>query len=342
MTTTEHRSDSDPARRVRVDVQLDQSAWSTHLAAETLQGLSDDPPWIPPVWFYDGPGSELFDQITRLDEYYPTEAERQILDAHAADIVEMTGMETLAEIGSGTSEKTSLLLDAGESAGSLATFAPFDCSEEVLRRASTQIAADRPGLSVHAVVGDFNEHLGSLPTEGACVLAFLGSTIGNLEPHQRKGFLADVAANLDADDWFLLGTDLVKAPSELIPAYDDARGVTARFNLNALRVMNHELDADFDTGAFTHRAVWNEEDSRVEMQLVASHDQSVHLQALGGLDLELRAGDHIRTEISTKFTHEQVRSELAGAGLVTEAAWRDGQGRFLVSLARPDCAGSGL
>lgn len=319
---------------IRVDVHLDQSAWSTHLAEETFKGLNDDPPWIPPVWFYDEPGSVLFEQITRLEEYYPTEAERQILAAHATEIAETTGMETLAEIGSGTSDKTALLLDAGEAAGTLSTFAPFDCSEEVLRRTCAQIAAARPGMSVHAVVGDFNEHLWALPTEGACVLAFLGSTIGNLEPPQRKGFLADVAATLDHDDWFLLGTDLVKPVEQLVPAYDDSRGVTARFNLNALSVMNSQLIADFQPDAFEHRAVWNEQESRIEMQLVACNDQSVHLAALDGLDLEIRAGEHIRTEISTKFTRGQVRSELAGAGLVTEEAWTDAEGRFLVTLAR--------
>ncbi len=336
MTRTEDPPADPVASRVKVDVRLDQSAWATHLAEQTLRGLRDDPPWIPPVWFYDACGSELFDQITRLEEYYPTEAEREILTAHAGEIARRTGMQTLAELGSGTSEKTSLLLDAGESAGTLTTFAPFDCSEEVLRRASEQIATERRGLRVHAVVGDFNEHLGSLPTSGVCVLAFLGSTIGNMEPHQRKGFLADVAANLDCDDWFLLGTDLVKAPDELVPAYDDRHGITARFNLNALSVMNHELLADFDPGGFEHRATWNDTDSRIEMHLVARSEQSVHLEALGGIDVRFAAGDHIRTEISTKFTSEQVRGELAEAGLVTEDSWTDAAGRFLVSLARPD------
>lgn len=319
---------------IRVDVHLDQSAWSTHLAEETLRGLNDDPPWIPPVWFYDELGSVLFEEITRLEEYYPTEAERRILATHATEIVEISGMETLAELGSGTSDKTALLLDAGEAAGTLSTFVPFDCSEEVLRRASAQIAAARPGIAVHAVVGDFNEHLWALPTEGACVLAFLGSTIGNLEPPQRKGFLADVAATLDADDWFLLGTDLVKPVEQLVPAYDDSRGVTARFNLNALSVMNSELVANFEPDAFEHRAVWNDQESRVEMQLVANSDLSVHIAALDGLDFEMRSGEHIRTEISTKFTPEQVRSELAGAGLETAEAWTDEDGRFLVTLAR--------
>ncbi len=319
---------------IRVDVILDQSTWSNHLAQQTLEGLRDNPPWIPPVWFYDAPGSALFEEITRLDEYYPTTAEREILTDHANEIVARTRLQTLAELGSGTSEKTALLLDAGEASGTLRTFAPFDCSEEVLRRSAAQIAGSRPQLAVHAVVGDFNEHLSHLPTEGICVLAFLGSTIGNMGPRQRKGFLAEVANTLDADDWFLLGTDLVKPATQLIPAYDDRNGVTARFNLNALSVMNNELLANFDTESFEHRAVWNPDESRIEMQLVATDDQSIRLAALDGTDLELRAGDHIRTEISTKFTPEQVRSELGQAGLITEATWTDSQERFLVSLAR--------
>lgn len=323
---------------IRVDVHLDQSAWSTHLAEQTLQGLSDDPPWIPPVWFYDEEGSAIFEEITRLAEYYPTAAEREILATHATEIAEMTGMQTLAELGSGTSDKTALLLDAGETAGTLRTFAPFDCSEETLRRAAAQIAAARPGLAVHAVVGDFNEHLGALPTDGVCVLAFLGSTIGNLEPPQRKGFLSEVAATLDSDDWLLLGTDLVKRVDRLLAAYDDDDGVTARFNLNALSVMNRELLADFDPAGFEHRARWSDADSRMEMHLVARCDQSIHISALDGLSLDLRAGEHIRTEISTKFTPAQVHSELAEAGLATEAAWTDREGRFLVTLARPQQA----
>jgi len=320
---------------VTVDVHLDKSAWATHLAEETLAGLRDDPPWIPPVWFYDELGSELFEQITRLPEYYPTGAERSILAERADEIAALTGAETLVELGSGTSEKTALLLNALRRHGTLATFAPFDCSEEILRSAARTIAEERPGLAVHAVVGDFHEHLEGVPTEGICLLAFLGSTIGNLDPAQRKGFLAEVAATLDADDWFLLGTDLVKPTERLLPAYDDAQGVTAAFNLNALRVMNEELGADFDPGAFSHRATWDEEHSRVEMHLVAESDQHVHLDALGGLDLSLAAGEHIRTEISTKFTPTQVRAELAAAGLAAEAAWTDAGGDFLLTLARP-------
>ena len=212
---------------------------------------------------------------------------------------------------------------------------PFDCSEEVLRDATDSIAAARPELQLHAVVGDFHRHLGELPTDGTCLLAFLGSTIGNLDPGQRKGFLAEVRACLDDDDWFLLGTDLVKPARRLVDAYDDPAGVTARFNLNCLDVMNAELGADFDPEAFRHRAVWNAQDSRIEMHLVAERFQRVHVRALEGLDVTFDAGDHLRTEISTKFTGDQVAGELCEAGLHPEATYRDPDGDFLVTLARP-------
>ncbi len=335
VATSHRRRPAEESSPITVDVHLDQSEWSTHLAEETILGLRDDPPWIPPVWFYDEVGSDLFDRITRLPEYYPTEAERQILAERAHEIADTTGAQTLAELGAGTSDKTELLLDALERHGTLTTFAPFDCSEEILRTSAAEIAANRPYISVQAVVGDFHEHLDAVPTDGVCLLAFLGSTIGNLDPAQRKGFLAGVADTLDSDDWFLLGTDLVKPLDRLLPAYDDSEGTTARFNLNALSVMNDELLADFDPDAYHHRAVWNGHESRVEMHLVADRDQQIHLAALEGLDLFLARGDHIRTEISTKFTPEQVTEELSAAGLHTEAKWTDDAGDFLVSLARP-------
>ncbi len=321
-------------QRVTIDVQLERTRWSDHLAEETKAGLSDEPPWIPPVWFYDEIGSDLFDQITRLPEYYPTSAERQILGDHACEIARITGAEHLIELGSGTSEKTSLLLDAlGENG--LRRFIPFDCSEEILRSASGSIAAERPEIEVHAVVGDFHEHLDALPMEGMTLLAFLGSTIGNFEPDQRKRFLAEVGTVLGSHDWLLLGTDLVKSQDRLTAAYDDAQGVTARFNLNSLDVMNAELGADFERDGFDHMAVWNQSESRVEMHLVALRDHRVTLGALDGLTLELAGGEHIRTEISTKFTREQVTTELNGAGLEVVRSFTDDNEDFLVSLARP-------
>lgn len=321
--------------RVAVAVHLDRSEWSAHLAEETRAGLSDDPPWIPPVWFYDRLGSILFERITRLDEYYPTRAERSILDRHAADVARLTGATTLIELGSGTSEKTALLLDALGSAGTLDRFAPFDCSEEVLREASEAIAAERPGLEVHAVVGDFHRHLPHLPEDGTRLLAFLGSTIGNLDPRQRAGFLGEVRSALDPGDWFLLGTDLVKDPARLLAAYDDPLGVTAAFDLNSLRVLNAELGADFDLLGYGHRAHWDAQRSRIEMHLVARSPQRVRVRDLGGLVVELDRGEWIRTEISTKFTPDGVEAELSSAGFEPVRSWQDGAGDFQLTLAHP-------
>jgi L-histidine N-alpha-methyltransferase len=322
---------------VTVDVHLDPADWATHLAEETGRGLRDSPPWTPPVWFYDDVGSALFEDITRLPEYYPTRAERAILAAHAGDIAAISGAETLIELGSGTSEKTRLLLDALAGAGTLRRFVPFDVSEATLRSAAEVIAAERPGLEVHAVVGDFHRHLGALPRGGNRLLAFLGGTIGNLDPAQRARFLFDVDAILDHDDHFLLGTDLVKDPARLVAAYDDAAGVTAAFNRNALVVMNRELGADFDPDAYDHVADWDDAEAWIEMRLVARTKQIVRVKALDDLAVRFAPGDWLRTEISAKFTAEGVEDELWQAGLVVDEQWTDDAGDFLLTLAHAYC-----
>jgi dimethylhistidine N-methyltransferase len=319
-------------KRATIDVRLQPADWSEHLAEETRRGLLDTPPWTPPVWFYDGRGSALFDEITRLPEYYPTRAERSILEARAGEIAAVTRADTLVELGSGTSDKTRLLL------GAVAPkrFVPFDVSEPTLREAAVAIAAEHPGLAVHAVVGDFHRHLGDIPRGGRRLVAFLGGTIGNLDPAQRARFLFDVDAMLDHGDWFLLGTDLVKDPARLVAAYDDAAGVTAEFDRNALAVMNRELGADFDVAAYDHVAHWDAARSWIEMRLVARAPQLVRVPSLG-VERRLGAGEWIRTEISAKFTVEQVRTELWGAGLVVEHQWTDDAADFLLTLARPYC-----
>ncbi|MDQ3293473.1 MAG: ergothioneine biosynthesis protein EgtB [Actinomycetota bacterium] len=322
---------------VTVDVVLDPADWSSHLAEETRRGLSARPAWTPPVWFYDDAGSVLFDEITRLDEYYPTRAERSILEANAAEIAALSGAETLVELGSGTSEKTRLLLDGLAAAGTLRSFVPFDVSEAVLRSAAEAIAAERPGLAVHAVVGDFTRHLDAIPRRGRRLVAFLGGTIGNFDPDQRVRFLFDVDAMLEHNDAFLLGTDLVKDPARLVAAYDDRAGVTAAFDRNALRVLNRELGADFDPEAFDHVAHWDPDASWIEMRLVARSPQRVRVPALDDLEVRFEAGEWLRTEISAKFTAEGIRDELWEAGLVVQHQWTDPAGDFLVSLATPYC-----
>ena len=294
-------------------------------------GLRASPKELPPKWFYDDHGSALFDAITRLPEYYPTRAERSVLDVQAGAIAAATGADTLVELGSGTSEKTRLLLDALAEAGTLRRFAPFDVSEATLRRAAAAVAGEY-GVTVHAVVGDFEQHLDRLPQGGTRLVAFLGGTIGNLAPPARAAFLTDLAAGLGDDDTLLLGTDLVKDPRRLEAAYDDRAGVTAEFNRNVLRVINRALDADFVPEAFDHVARWEAEPAWIEMRLRARAAQRVRISGIG-LTADFAAGEELRTEISAKFTRPRVEAELAAAGLTVRHWWTDPAGDFGVSLA---------
>jgi L-histidine Nalpha-methyltransferase len=316
---------------IRVDIHLSHATIADALAADVHAGLTRSPKELPPKWFYDDRGSQLFDEITRLPEYYPTRAERSILTAHAAEIADVTGADTLVELGSGTSEKTRLLLGALVEAGTLRRFVPFDVSEATLR-AAAEAVRDEYGIAVHAVVGDFERHLATLPDGGIRLVAFLGSTIGNLAPEPRAVFLADVASRLRPGDTLLLGTDLVKAVDRLEAAYDDAAGVTADFNRNVLRVINRALNGDFVPEQFDHVARWDPAASWIEMRLRARGAQRVRV---ADLDLSVRFadGEELRTEISAKFTPEQVERELAAAGFALQRFWTDTAGDFGVSLA---------
>ena len=317
---------------VTVDVHLEPDDTARALEADVRAGLGATPKTLPPKWFYDDRGSELFDEITRLAEYYPTRTERSILVEHALDIAELTKADTLVELGSGTSEKTRLLLDALRDAGTLERFVPFDVSEQTLRDAAAGVAREYDGVRVHAVVGDFEHHLGELPAGGTRLVAFLGSTIGNLAPEPRAQFLADLAATLAPGDALLLGTDLVKDADRLVAAYDDAAGVTAAFNRNVLSVLDRELDADFDPDTFDHVAVWNADAEWIEMWLRSQRAQTVHVRALG-LDVEFAAGEELRTEISAKFRRDRVERELAAAGFHLTEWWTDPAGDFALSLS---------
>jgi L-histidine N-alpha-methyltransferase len=319
---------------IRVDVHLESDAMVRALEADVRAGLSATPKTLPPKWFYDERGSQLFDEITRLPEYYPTRAERTILLERADAIATRTGADTLVELGSGTSEKTRLLLDALAGAGTLRRFVPFDVSEETLRSAAAAIAGEYDGIEVHAVVGDFEHHLDQIPTGGRRVVAFLGSTIGNLAPEARAKFLSEVASGLAPGDSLLLGTDLVKDVARLVAAYDDAAGVTAEFNRNVLRVLNRQLDADFDVGAFAHVARWDPTQEWIEMRLRAQRAQVVAIDRLG-MDVRFADGEELRTEISAKFRREGVAGELAAAGLQVAQWWTDPAGDFAVSLSTP-------
>jgi L-histidine Nalpha-methyltransferase len=314
---------------------------SNHLAADSAyealcrdvrDGLQSSPKSLPPKWFYDSVGSDLFDQITRLPEYYPTRAEAEILRARAAEVASVTGADTLVELGSGTSEKTRILLDALQHSGALRRFVPFDVDASMLSAAATAIQRDYPGIEIAAVCGDFEEHLSEIPGGGRRLFVFLGSTIGNLNRGPRAEFLAALAAVLRPGDSLLLGTDLVKDVDRLVWAYDDAAGVTAQFNRNVLAVINRELDADFDVDAFRHVASWNSEEERMEMWLRAERAQRVRVSALD-LTVDFAAGEQLLTEVSCKFRAEAVATELAQAGLRRTRWWTDDAGDFGLSLS---------
>jgi L-histidine N-alpha-methyltransferase len=304
------------------------------LAADVLRGLTATPKWLPPKWFYDDAGSALFEEITRLPEYYPTRREREVLATYASDIAAQTQARMLVELGAGSAEKTRLLLDALQVEGTLEHFVPVDVSDSALIDAATAVAEEYPDLEVHGVVADFEAHLELLPTGEHRLVAFLGGTIGNFEPAPRADFLSRVAESLRPGDSFLLGTDLVKDPDRLVRAYDDAAGVTARFNLNVLAVVNRELGADFDLSAFAHVALWNSEQQWIEMRLRSTRAQAVHVKALD-LDVSFAAGETMRTEISAKFTRARVEHEFAAAGLRLASWWTDQAGDYAVSLGVP-------
>ncbi|GAA2572799.1 L-histidine N(alpha)-methyltransferase [Actinomadura fulvescens] len=302
------------------------------LRQDVREGLTGTPKTLPPKWFYDERGSALFEEITRLAEYYPTRREREILVARAPEIAAVTGAETLLELGAGSGEKTRLLLAA--LSPTLRSYVPVDVSGDFLAEAAGQIAADHPGLAVRPVVADYEQHLRLLPAGERRLVAFLGGTIGNMPPATRVGFLGGVRATMGADDALLLGADLVKDEERLVRAYDDASGVTAEFNRNVLRVINRELGADFVPEAFEHVARWDAGEEWIEMRLRSTRDQTVRV---GDLDLEVAfaAGEEMRTEISAKFRPERLEAELDAAGLKLAEFWTDEAGDFSLSLARP-------
>lgn len=317
------------------DVHLDPDWAQRALVSDVRQGLSRHPLRLPPRWLYDDRGSELFDRVTRLDEYYPTEAERSILRREAGRIAELTGADTLIELGSGTSDKTHTLLDAFHGTGQLRRFVPVDVSEQTLRTAAAQLADRYPGVQVHGVVGDFTLHLGHLPTGGIPLVAFLGSTIGNLYVEERQVFLSMLADHLPAGGWLLLGVDLVKPVERLVAAYDDPHGLTAEFTRNLLHVLNRELDADFDPDAFSHVALWDPAHTRMDLRLRADGDQHVRIPG-ADLAVDVHDGDEIRVEISTKFSVPGVSAELADAGFRVRQLWTDRAGDVALVLASVD------
>ncbi|MFI1808791.1 L-histidine N(alpha)-methyltransferase [Streptomyces sp. NPDC020422] len=309
---------------------LPEDATDAALRADVLHGLTRTPKELPPKWFYDARGSELFEEITRLPEYYPTRAEREILVARSHDIAAATGARTLVELGSGSSEKTRHLIDA--LLPELDSYVPVDVSESALKGAGEALLAERPGLHVHALVADFTHGLALPAAPGPRLVAFLGGTIGNLLPAERRDFLRAVRGMLTPGDALLLGTDLVKDEATLVAAYDDAAGVTAAFNKNVLAVIDRELGADARAEDFEHVAVWDREREWIEMRLRARHALTVKIPELD-LVVPFEAGEELRTEVSAKFRQEGVREELAEAGLTLARWWTDEEERFALSLA---------
>jgi L-histidine N-alpha-methyltransferase len=320
---------------IAIDVHLDSDAAAT-MARDVRAGLCDYPKELAPKYFYDDRGSRLFEQITELPEYYPTRAEREILADRSSEIHAAAGCpSTLVELGSGSAAKTRHLLSAMRACDSLETYVPVDISEEITQRTAAELVDEYPGLDVHGLVCDFEQHLERVPHgTDRRMIAFLGGTIGNLYPRQRQAFLERIAALLGPHDHLLLGTDLIKDRSRLEAAYNDRAGVTAEFNKNVLAVLNDQLGADFDLDAFEHVARYDEEAERMDIRLRSLVDQDVRLD---GLDLEIAfaAGEEMRTEISTKFTRERLESVYAGAGLELRGWFTDAAGDYALSLARP-------
>jgi L-histidine Nalpha-methyltransferase len=306
------------------------------LADDVLDGLTRPFKELPPKHLYDTEGSRLFDAISRTPEYYPTRTERSILEAFGPELVRRTRAAELVELGSGVPTKTRVLLDAMHAAGTLERYLPFDVSETVLRTSAEQLVEDYPGMGVHGILGDFERHLDRVPAPrgGPRLVVFLGGTIGNFLPGSRRRFLRAIARSLRAQDRLLLGTDLVKDPAVLEAAYNDAAGLTAAFNRNVLAVVNRELGADFDPGAFEHVAFFDRVHEWIEMRLRAFAPQVVTIPDVG-LTVHFAHREELRTEVSAKFTRGRLAADLAAAGLELEDVVTDPGELFAVSVSRP-------
>ena len=320
---------------IAIEVHLDADA-AAAMAEDVRVGLSASPKELSPKYFYDERGSLLFEQITELPEYYPTRREREILAHRSAEIVAAAGGPgTLVELGSGSASKTRHLLSAMRDAGRLETYVPVDISEEITHETARALVEEYPGIDIRGLVCDFESDLERIHSDGSDrLLAFLGGTIGNLYPGERREFLTRIAALFGPGDHILLGTDLVKETGRLEAAYDDAAGVTAEFNKNVLSVLNRELGADFDLDSFEHVARYDAREERMDIRLRSLTEQSVNLAELE-LTVDFAVGEEMRTEISTKFTRERLECVYAEAGLEMRGWFTDAAGDYALSLARP-------
>ena len=302
---------------------------------DVLRGLAADPPQLAPKYFYDAVGSRLFDRITELDAYYPTRTERGILDAHAEEIVDAIGPDAvLIEYGSGSSDKTRILLDALAERAPLAAYVPVDISAEHLEATAADLRAAYPDLAVLPVAADYSAPipLPRLPAHARRVVFFPGSTIGNSDPDEAVAFLGRMAETAGADGALLVGADQRKDEAVLLRAYDDEQGVTAAFNRNVLRRMRDELGATLDLAGWRHQARWNAEHGRIEMHLVADGEQTI---TLGDTTFPFADGDSIWTESSYKYTPDGLAALARAAALERTARWTDPRGWFAVEMFRP-------
>ncbi len=301
---------------------------------DVCKGLTTEHKSLPSIYFYDDHGSVLFEQITQLPEYYLARAEAQILERYAHDIIAAIHPDELVEIGAGYARKTQLLLTAIHEREAGNVYVAIDVSEAALRHAGKNLTEAYPWLQVRGYLGDFGTDLDSVPRHGRRLVAFLGSTIGNLSLAQRPDFFGSVASMLDEGDGFLLGIDLIKDESILVAAYSDPAGVSSAFNKNVLTVLNQELDANFDLDAFDHVTQLNRVTGCMEQSLRANRDLVARLEAID-LDVSIGSGESIHTEWSCKFTREQITNELAGAGLDVTDWWTDTEDRYALLIARP-------
>jgi len=319
---------------VRIDSYLGEAS-ADAMAADVRDGLTREPlRELPPKYLYDTRGSELFDRITEQPEYYPTRSERTLLNRHAPEIAAASAAEELVELGSGSASKTRALLYAMAGAGTLRRYVPVDVSDAVVERCAEELTELYPGLTIHGLVGDFEHHLAHIPSGGKRLIAFLGGTSGNYNREHRARFLGDLRDLLGAGDHLLLGMDLVKDVDVLEAAYNDAAGVTAEFNRNVLHAINRDLAADFAVDAFEHVAVFEEEHSWIEMRLRARGAQRVRVEG-AGVEVAFEDGEEMRTEISTKFTRDQLEREFEDAGMRLERFMTDAGGLFGLSLVAP-------
>jgi L-histidine N-alpha-methyltransferase len=302
------------------------------LLRDVACGLSRPQKELPPKYFYDRRGSELFDEITRLPEYYLTRTERALLDCWSGPLMAALRPAALVELGAGSADKTRLLLDAMVYSGSAEVYVPIDVSAEFLEDSASRLRDEYPTLGIEPLVGDITDPLDLGPDLPApAIIAFLGSTIGNFDPAGARRLLRNVARAMRPDDRFLLGADLRKDPAVIERAYNDRQGVTAEFNLNVLRVLNRELGADFDLAAFEHRAFYDRALHRIEMHLVSTDDQVVDIPGVG--DVTFAGGESIRTEISCKYDRASLDDLLGSAGLGVDRWITDAASTYALVLA---------